>query len=281
MSEKTALDYYLEGVRIRQDPTKFNADGILELRRKLEKAIETDKKFSLAYAELAYTYVRFYQQGWTREEWPTDLLEKAEELAKDARHLKDDFDSRWSLAIVYWNQGKFVQSFNDYEEAAQRWDDGKFYEDIEEYVALRAKDPRNPDLIADMAEARTYAGEPNVAIQQLNEAIDIRGKMDDQFSANPYWYWWNLARAYYMAKRYREAIAAAGEITNPPNDVLLITAASKAQLGDLDAARAEMVRFSQNDSEWSIAKAKERHFERDGDLEHWLDGLRKAELKGQ
>jgi adenylate cyclase len=209
--------------------------------------------------------VREYQDGC---ENPDQILKKAEEHAKqalkdakqalkDAKQAEDAkqalFNAHWDLAIVYWNQGEFDKSFIEYETA-------------------RKLNPNNPDLAADMAEALIYAGEPDKAITQIKEAIQ---------RIVPDWYEWNLARAYYMAKRYQEAIDAAGEITNPPNDVLLITAASKAQLGDLDAARAEMVRFSQNDSEWSIAKAKERHFERDGDLEHWLDGLRKAELKGQ
>ena len=51
-----------------------------------------------------------------------------------------------------------------------------------------------------------------------------------------------------MTNDYQDAIDAIRRITVPlPNDVLLIIAASKAQLGDLDAARAEMAQFSQND----------------------------------
>ena len=81
------------------------------------------------------------------------------------------------------------------------------------------------------------------------------------------------------AALYQEAIDAIGRIVDPPNDVLLITAASKAQLGDLDGARADMNKFVQNDPEWSIAKAAERYFRYDGHRQHWFDGLRKAGLK--
>jgi adenylate cyclase len=246
-----AYDYYLRGIGVMADPNNFTVDGNSELRQLFEKAIELDPNFSRAYAELAYSYVREYQEGWTED--PDATLKRAEELAKKALDLNDDFDGHWSLAIVYWNQGKFDKSFIEYETA-------------------RKLNPNNPDLAADMAEALIYAGEPDKAITQIREAMLHNPEV-------PYWYWWNLARAYYMAKRYEEAIDAAGKITDPPNDVLLITAASKAQLGDLDAARAEMAQFSKNDPEWSIAKAAERYFRRDSDRQHWLEGLRLAGLK--
>ena len=104
-----------KGVQIREDPTKFNAAGIVELREAFENAIREDPDASQAYAELAYTYVRFYQQGWTKN--PEATLKRAEELAKKALDLKDDFDGHWNLAIVYWNQGEFDESFVEYDTA--------------------------------------------------------------------------------------------------------------------------------------------------------------------
>ena len=247
-----AYDYYLRGVEVRDDPNKFTVEGTNELRQLFEKAIELDPNFSRAYAELAYSHVRAYQEGWTEN--PDATLKRAEELAKRALDLNDDFDGHWNLAIAYWNQGEFDKSFIEYD-------------------AARKLNPNNPDLAADMAEALIYAGEPEKAITQIREA------MRHNPETIPFWYEWNLARAYYMAKRYQEAIDAIGRITDPPNDVLLITAASKAQLGDIDAAKIEMEQFSANDPEWSIAKAAERYFRYDNDRQHWLDGLRKAGLK--
>ena len=246
-----AYDYYLRGIGVRDDPDKFTVDGSSELRQLFETAIERDPNFSRAYAELAYSYVREYQEGWTEN--PDATLKKAEELAKKALDLNDDFDGHWNLAIVYWNQGEFDKS-------------------IIEYGTARKLNPNNPDLAADMAEALIYAGEADTAITQIREAMLHNPEV-------PYWYEWNLARAYYMTKRYQEAIDAVGKISDPPNDVLLITVASKAQLGDLVAARSEMAQFSTNDPEWSIAKAAERYFRYDSDRQHWLDGLRKAGLK--
>jgi adenylate cyclase len=244
-----AYDYYLKGKEVLDDPDKYTAEGSSEARMLFEKAIELDPQFSRAYAELSYVYVR--ESQWSEDS--TALLEKAEELAKKALGINDDFYARWSLAAAYWNQGEFEKSFIQYE-------------------AARKFNPNDPDLAADMAEALIYGGEPGKAIAQIKGAMLRNPKI-------PYWYWWNLGRAYYMARQYEEAIDAIARITDPPKDVLLITAASKAQLGALDGARSDMAEFSEYDPEWSIAKSAEYYYRNDSDRQHWLDGLRKAGLK--
>ena len=84
-----------------------------------------------------------------------------------------------------------------------------------------------------MGEAMIYGGEPTQAIEKIKGAISRNPE-------TPYWYWWNLGRAYYMAKQYKNAVDAIAKISDPPLDVLLITAASKAQLGNLEAAKSDM-----------------------------------------
>ena len=246
-----AYDYYLRGKDVVANPDKITVEGNAEARLLFEKAIELQPKFSSAYADLSYLYVREFQNGWSEDR--NGSLKKAEEIAKKALAINDDFDGHWSLASVYWNQGEFEKSLNEYD-------------------AARQLNSNNPDLAADMAEALVYGGEPEKAIMQIKEAM-LRNPII------PYWYWWNLGRAYYMAKRYQEAIDAIAKIADPPNDVLLITAASKAQLGNLDAAKSDMAAFSKNDPDWSIAKSAEYYYRNDSDRQHWLDGLRKAGLK--
>jgi TolB-like protein/class 3 adenylate cyclase/Tfp pilus assembly protein PilF len=246
-----AYDYYLQGKKVWADPGKVTVEGNNEARRLFEKAIELDPAYSSAYAELSYVYVREYQNGWSVD--GAASLQKAEEIAKRALELSDDFSSHWYLAIVAWNKGEFDKSFHEYETARQI-------------------NPNHPDLAADMAEALIYGGEPDRAIAQIKGAM-LR---NPEF---PYWYWWNLGRAFYMAKRYQEAIDAIGKITDPPNDVRLITAASEAQLGNLDSARSIMAEFSKNDPNWSIEKSAAYYYRKDSDRQHWIDGLRKAGLK--
>ncbi|QRM55496.1 adenylate/guanylate cyclase domain-containing protein [Sinorhizobium sp. BG8] len=246
-----AYDYYLKGKQIWADPDKVTPEGNEEARQLFERAIELDPKYSAAYAELSYVYVREYQNGWSAD--GAASLRKAQELAERALMLNDDFSSHWYLGIVAWNQGDFDKGLHEYEVARQI-------------------NPNDPDLAADMAEALIYGGEPDRAIEQ------IRGAMlrNPDF---PYWYWWNLGRAYYMAGQYQEAINAIGKMTSPPNDVRLITAASEAQLGNLSSAKLIMAEFSKNDPDWTVEKSAAYYYRKDSDRQHWIDGLRKAGLR--
>jgi adenylate cyclase len=183
----------------------------------------------------------------------------AEQLVNKALGIQDNLDVRWILAIVCWNQGRFDESYVQYEEA-------------------RKLDPHHPDLAhldADEAEALIYGGDLRKARNKIQAVI-----------ANPnppYWYDWNYARLCYMEgrdqeARYQEAIDTIGGMEQP-NDVLLITAASKAQQGKAEEAGGIMAKFRQNDPNWSIAKSAAYPYGNDDHRQHWLAGLRRAGLK--
>jgi TolB-like protein/class 3 adenylate cyclase/tetratricopeptide (TPR) repeat protein len=250
-SDMNAYDYYLRGKAVIADPNKITREGNEEARALFQQAIDLDPEFARAYGEMSYLFVREYQNGWSED--GAESLRKAEALALKALDLVDDYDSRWGLAMVYSNQGEAEKAFAQYEIA-------------------RSQNENDADLAAEMGEALMYAGEHERAIAQILGAIKHNPEV-------PYWYWWNLGRAYYMAKQYQEAIDAIAKIAEPPNDTLLITAASKAQLGDLKSAQSDMAKFSKNDPDWSIAKSAEYYYRNDADRQHWLDGLRKAGLK--
>jgi tetratricopeptide (TPR) repeat protein len=229
-------------------------------------AIKEDPNYLPAYAELSYVFVREYQNAWGANR--ANSLAEAQRLADIAVVLGNDINSgwhndfrgQWYRAIVSWNQDAFTQSFDEFAAARLLITD----------PARAVKDTANLD--ADMAEALIYYGEPNGAIALIQSAM----ARNPYF---PYWYWWNLGRAYYMAKRFKEAIDAIGKITDPPNDVRLITAASEAQIGNTSSAQSIMAEFSKNDPDWSIVKSAAYYYRNDSDRQHWLDGLRKAGLK--
>jgi len=252
-SNMSAYDKYLQGKAVIADPNKITPQGNDEARGYFEEAIKLDPNFARAYGELSYLCIRDAQNDWGKKDH-TASLQDAEKLALKALSLKDDYDSRWGLAMVYSNQGEFEKSFEQYEIA-------------------RNQNPNDPDLAAEMGEALMYAGNHDRAINQIRDAIN-HSPVEP-----PYWHYWVLARAYYMAKQYKEALAAIAKIVEPPNDVLLIAAASKAQLGDIAAAKKDMAEFSKNDPNWSIAKSADYYYRYDADRQHWLDGLRKAGLK--
>ena len=106
-----ANGYYQQGLEIIADPSKFTAQGTTEARDRFENAIDLDPKFSKAYAELAYLHVREAQDGWSADRAAS--LQRPKSL-QTALAMNDDFEGHWSLAIVYWNQGRFDGSFIEY-----------------------------------------------------------------------------------------------------------------------------------------------------------------------
>ena len=229
------------------------------------RAIEADPDYMPAYAELSYVFVRDFQNAWGDKDRQASLDEalrlaqRAVDLVTNSSAWHNDFRGWWYRAIVYWNLGDFDKSYAEFAIARS-------------HITLLRRFIDEPDLDADMAEALVYGGEPELAVAMIEDAIRRK-------SGFPYWVLWNLGRAYYMCGQYRNAIATIDKIENPPNDVRLITAASHAQLADIDTAKAIMAKFSAEDRDWTIEKAMVYHYRRLSDRDLWIDGLQKAGLR--
>lgn len=257
---QTARDYSREG---RQQP--LTREGNMRAKECYEKAIKEDDKYLPAYAEYSYVHLRDSQNRWTPDREAS--LDEAERLADKAVALSkdvmsgwhNDFRGRWYRAMVYWNRGDFKTSFQEFDAARALITD----------PTRIAKD--TADLDADMAEAYIYYGDPEQALA----LIDGAAARDPDHA---YWHDWNRARAYYMAKRYDDALATIRRMSSPPNDVRLIEAASEAQLGNLSDARRIMSEFSKIEPDWTLQKSAEYRYGDNAARDHWLDGLSKAGL---
>jgi adenylate cyclase len=92
-----------------------------------------------------------------------------------------------------------------------------------------------------------------------------------------------LGAAYYMLKRYREALALLREcISRAPNmrNAHVWLAATYAQLGQLEEARAEVAEVLRIEPKYTIdgTERRLRSFKFPEHAEHFFDGLRKAGL---
>ena len=89
-----------------------------------------------------------------------------------------------------------------------------------------------------------------------------------------------LGLAYYMLRRYPEAVASLREFAlqapNHPGRAWLV--AAYAQMGRLEEARAELADVQRRDPRWSRVGFKKPFFLRDKDADHLLEGMRKAWL---
>ena len=228
------------------------------------QAIADEPEYMPAFAEYSYVLVREYQNAWGDDR--DAALDEALALANRAVALseqtendfRDDFRARWYRAMVHWNRGDFASSFEDFDMARRLISPERIVQDT-------------ADLDADMAEALIYYGEPEKAIDLILGAMR-------SYSEHPWWYRWNLARAYYQAEHYRAAIDEIDKIASPPNDLRLIRAAAMAQLGDPNAAEI-MNAFMQEDPDWTVEKSAAYHYGKDATKQLWLEGLRKAGLK--
>jgi hypothetical protein len=242
-------------------------------KKNYQDAIDTDPNYMPAYAEFSYVFVREYQNAWGEANGVSrqQSLARAQQLADQGVGLgndpksgwRNDFRGLWYRAMVSWNQGDFKRGFDEYE-AARR---------LIQARALRDE----ADLDADMAEAFTYYGQPERALELVEGAM---GRNKDF----RHWYLWIRSRALYALERYQEAIDTISQIAEPYNDLRLITAASLAQLAKTDPTRQPeatqvMKDFMAEDPDWTVQKSVDYPYGNDAARDHWIEGLRLAGLR--
>lgn len=142
------------------------------------------------------------------------------------------------------------------------------------YEKALALNPNDADLIGLSADALTSVGRPREAIEQMKRAMRLNPLGSDTYA-------WNLGLAYYHAGQYEEAITTLKPLLHLGwYSVSLRLAASYAQLGRMDEARAQAAEVLKIKPDFSIATFnKTQIYKNSTDLEHYLDGLRKAGLK--
>jgi tetratricopeptide (TPR) repeat protein len=104
----------------------------------------------------------------------------------------------------------------------------------------------------------------------------------------PSWFRWLRGIAYFTSGRYKDAIVDLRSIKSPINEVRGWLAASYAQAGRLDEARAMLEEFlhiaeqemavfpGRKLSAWEAYWHGATEYKNDADFEHLYDGLRKA-----
>jgi TolB-like protein len=246
-----AYDYLLQGRSIVGDTEENN----LRAKRAYEKAIELDPACARAYVGLSQHHIIDEFSNWGAS--PERSRELALECAVKAASL-DKFDSevQWRVGFVYTCRGNFEEA--------------KVYLD------------RALELNSNDADAHTVMGVYLTGIGEADEAVAF---CEGAMRLNPFcpgYYHWNLAKAYYCARRYDEVLGLMKEYVSRypkfmnPRRVL---AAAYAQLGRLEEAKKETEIILGVEPGISLKKIRERvemQWKNAGDQEHWIDGLRLA-----
>ena len=245
-----------------QAERQFTKDGILRARALFQQALERDPGNARAHASMART---FLDEFWSN--WSTDrdaATERAFEWAQKAVALDAlDNRARTNLGVAY-----YLCKGNS--EAAQV----QFAEALE-------LNPNDADAYCLRGWCHVYAGEGDEAI-----ACTDRSRRLTPLNSNEC----NLVQflAHYTARRYAEALASLGRITNPAYSIDAYRAACCAQLGRDAEARNAMDAYMASAPEeiaiwpgedpkaWRQHWAESQLFRDPADLEHLLDGFRKA-----
>ncbi len=249
-----AYDYVL---RAQKAHVSFTKEGNTEALRLLQSAIELDPEYARAYGALAMAHLFQAVLGWS--ESPDESINRALGFAQRAVALDDStYNTHWILGRLLIATKEFDQGLAEYEKA----------------LAL------NPNAVTVMAHrglALTWVGRPEEGVGWIKKAKRLN-------PSTPDWYFGVLGFAYYMAGHNEEAIAQLREaIALTPKALWMRAhlAASYGQLGRDEEARNAAAAVLEINPEFSIenwSKSFGISFKKSGDLEHYLDGLRKAGL---
>ena len=255
-SSMDAYDWFVQGRELYSETT---LDGNCEAIAMFEKAVALDPGFAAAYALLAQTYLRDWITFW--QEIPEQSYRKVWENARKSVEL-DDTDSvtQASLGYAYLFEG-------DHDQAA-----------VHLNRALELN-PGDTDALIFMSRYDMLSGSPELAIERITEAN----------RHNPFGkYNWSLGTAYFALRRYDEAKLKLQAIHSPAYIMGIWMAAVHAQLGDVEKARDLSARFVAEAKQklessgapmppsWIGFVAERWPFKQQRDMDHLLEGLRKA-----
>ncbi|RUX09915.1 adenylate/guanylate cyclase domain-containing protein [Mesorhizobium sp. M8A.F.Ca.ET.059.01.1.1] len=202
-SSWTAYDFFLQGREVARRASDRAAAPFFD------RAISIDPDFAQAHAMLAIAHLGSY---WFDAQPST--LDEARLAAQRALEL-DGND-----AIVQQANAMVALWLGQHERASMHFN--------------RAVDlnPADAEIRADRAEAMRFAGQPEEALIEIDDALQ-RSKFP------PHWFWWIRGGILIDLERYDEAIAALCNVPQKEYGAWLQLAAAHAQLGHLsEAARA-------------------------------------------
>jgi TolB-like protein/Tfp pilus assembly protein PilF len=226
-----------------------SAESNRAARALLEKSIELDPSFADAHAWLAMNHLG----GWVY--WGEADAHRSLALAAAERAVSLDPGNAGAHAIL----GEVLIYL------------GKPDAGAAELTKALEISPNHADAWVILGEVKTYEGSAVEAIDHTRRA----------FSLNPHppgWYYWYLGFIEYAAGQYEDAVKTLGR-EGIPSGSQRILAASLAQLGRLEEAKAEATRFLAAHPGFSIKQwANTQPFQRPTDRQHFIDGYLKAGL---
>ncbi len=132
--------------------------------------------------------------------------------------------------------------------------------------------PNNDLIVVQQGELYTWVGEPEKGIEWIKKAMRLNPH-------HPQRYWGHLGRAFFVVRRYGEAIESFKRISHPDRSHHAFLAACFAMMGDETAAASHVRCVLALDPGFSTeAYLRTLHYLRDDDRQHHRDALLRAKL---
>jgi len=247
-----------------QSERELTKDGVMRARTLFQQAIERDPANARAHASMARTFLDELWSYWTTD-WE-NAAEHAFTWAQKAVALDGlDNRARVNLGVAYHlAKGNFG--------AAQV-----------QFVKALELNSNDADAYCLQGWCHVYAGNADEAIACVDKAIRL--SPFDTYECHSAHF-----AAHFIAQRYTEALTSLGHVPDPGCEIDALRAACYAQLGrDTEARRALNTFMSEATEEiadwpgespnvWRRFWTHQYPFQDPRNLEHLLDGLRKAGL---
>ena len=252
-----AYDYYLRAVTAHASVwSSYKAAELYDARRLLRQSIAIDPSYARAYARLAFSHVTAWVNPLDGDYLNPAALDQAYQLARQAVQLDPN------LPQARAQLGHILVRRREHEAA------------LAEFERAMALNPNFTDWR--FGEALIYTGEPARAV----EAVERHMRLDPFYAPLAPGF---LGFAHYMLKQYSQALPWLRECASRSPDLRAShnwLAATYAQLGDIEKAKAEAAEVLRIDPRWTIVGAgmQLNAFKRTEDAEQFFDGLRKAGL---
>jgi len=245
------LDAYDCVLRARRYTTMLSADLHAEARDLLESAVARDPTYAEAHALLANVYLA--EHRFDANPRP-DPISRALAMAQKATELDpQNAYARCWLSIVH-----FFRHENDKFEA-------------EAQLAL-SLNPNDPETLADIGHYLAFMGEFERGVELSRRAMALN-------PLHPGWYHFSFARYHYDRDEYAETLKVVERISMPHFYwTHMLNAAAQGQLGDDQAAESLSEVYNLKPDFSAVAELNKWNAAPD-DLEHLLEGLRKAGLR--
>jgi adenylate cyclase len=234
---------------------RFTRDDNAKARALFEELVELEPACSFGYSDSAWTHYFDLERGWTRD--PEASLARMSERAGQALQRGDESGH----ALLMLAHRYLIERRHD--------------EALETSALALAERPNCQAAYSLEANILNYCSRPEEAIPLAMQAIR-------QSPVAPPWFPEVLATAYYLCRRYEEAMSAAHQaLAHAPDDVnaRLVLTASLVQTGRVEAAREAAQEVRAVDPDFTLERfARVQPYRDAGTLARLVETLAQAGL---